>query len=155
MPAHAHNYDLLLWDQRKQCASICHMAQFRARDLCQYLDTGTVWVKLPKAPSKLPFILSQGCSHLFCGRHKVYSWHAHERYQNVCNIIIRMQLWHSTRAHNGLSIGAAMWHSCMCHNYYLIDIVCYYFAESGGDVTLEWVSYWLFPNKNVIESIII
>ena len=29
-----------LWDQRKQCASICHMARSE-RDLCHYLDTGT------------------------------------------------------------------------------------------------------------------
>ncbi len=42
-------------DQRKHCANIRHMAQVKP-ELCQYLDTGIVWLKLPKAhlaPSNL------------------------------------------------------------------------------------------------------
>ncbi len=69
-----------LWDQRKQCASICHMAQFRAWPV----PYGRYWHRVA----------------VICGWHSVNvikTFATTRPYKDATN-----QLWHSTRAHNGI-----------------------------------------------------
>ncbi len=123
------------------------------RDLCHYLDTGTVWLKLPKVhpppnpvSSKLAFYtVTRLQSQSFVGGIK----YIHDMRMNIIKTLqpqfhIRMQQISCdtalvrTMGYIGSYIGSvvleacgprayvtAMWHSCMCHNLH-VSIQPYY-----------------------------
>ncbi len=143
-----NNYVLVAFWPLRSKETVCQYLPYGTvqieRDLCHYLDTVPVWLKLPKAhPRTHPVTRLQsfvgGIHGMRMNVIKTLQPQFHATtipYKDATN-----QLWHSTRAIYWLSSAVCLrpsghWaHSCMCHNYYLL----YMFDSRTNNCVYYWI----------------